>query len=496
MMKRTNRLIAVAAISIIAAAVVVLTGCDGPVTMLEDIEQRVAAATLPGAPTGLAATASGYYQIDLSWSHYGDRETGFEIERDSGSGFQAIATPDQDILAYSDTLLTAGTTYTYRVRAVNGFGQSDWSDEAAATTNALPTEPPAKPSNLVATPQNGDEVLLTWNDTSDNEENFKLQRKEGAGGIYSTVTSSIPADSTEYTDSGLNSETQYFYQILATNVAGESDWSLEANGTTLRLATPQNLQASAVDHQIDLSWDDHNFEESYELQRKKGSGGTYATIEASLAAGTTSYQDSGLDPGSTYYYQLRAQDAGGVSLWTETNATTEYMVGDTGPAGGLIFYDDEDDAIDDLPGDRYLEAAPAWTEWDPTDNVEWGYRPWDVPGAEGKAIGTGEQNTANIVAVTYHTPPYAAQVCNDLSVDAGGTTYDDWFLPSLDEVLLMRANLFDAGLGGLSGIYWTSTEADVPDDPANNAFAVGMSPDFTAEYNKSLAEYVRAIRAF
>ena len=46
-----------------------------------------------------------------------------------------------------------------------------------------------------------------------------------------------------------------------------------------------------------------------------------------------------------------------------------YAIGDTGPAGGIIFYDDEADGVDDIAGARYLEVAPSETEW---SDKEWG----------------------------------------------------------------------------------------------------------------------------
>jgi len=80
--------------------------------------------------------------------------------------------------------------------------------------------------------------------------------------------------------------------------------------------------------------------------------------------------------------------------------TTSY--GDTGLAGGIIFYDDEDDGTDDIVGARYLEAAPASTE---SDNIQWNGFQTDVNGddytgaQERHGIGDGQANTTKIVAV-------------------------------------------------------------------------------------------------
>lgn len=125
----------------------------------------------------------------------------------------------------------------------------------------------------------------------------------------------------------------------------------------------------------------------------------------------------------------------------------ELEVGDFGPAGGLIFY------IDTTTSPQtYYEAAPVSTE----EDKEWG--PWDdnVPGAEGTAIGTGKQNTDDIVDFYGSGSTYAAQVCDGLS--EGG--YDDWFLPSKDELNLIYENLHLEGLGDFTEDegYWSSSE--------------------------------------
>ena len=64
-------------------------------------------------------------------------------------------------------------------------------------------------------------------------------------------------------------------------------------------------------------------------------------------------------------------------------ASFGYQIGDIGPAGGIIFYDDTDDGIDDIPGVRYLELAPA----DTTFRALWGIYGEDIAGAEGKGLG-------------------------------------------------------------------------------------------------------------
>ena len=95
----------------------------------------------PTAPTGLAATAVSHSQVNLAWTDNADNETGYTIERCTGascSDFAQIATAGANATSYSNTGLTASTSYSYRVRAYNAGGDSGYSDAATAVTQAPP----------------------------------------------------------------------------------------------------------------------------------------------------------------------------------------------------------------------------------------------------------------------------------------------------------------------------------------------------------------------
>jgi hypothetical protein len=154
-----------------------------------------------------------------------------------------------------------------------------------------------------------------------------------------------------------------------------------------------------------------------------------------------------------------------------------YELRDRGPAGGWIFYINPNYKED---GWRYLEAAPE----DQGTNIKWS--PDSVAigvSAQGVDVGTGAANTSAIVD-HYGGADCAAKVCRDYR----GGGYDDWFLPSRDELELMYSTL--DGTISLSFFCWSSTEVD-----ANNAWwynrALGMEAN-----EKSTATAVRAVRAF
>jgi Concanavalin A-like lectin/glucanases superfamily/PA14 domain/Bacterial Ig domain/PKD domain/Fibronectin type III domain len=91
---------------------------------------------LPVAPSGLTATPNGKTQIDLAWTDASNNETGFRVERSltSGSGFAEVVSLPGGSHSWSDTGLTPGTTYYYRVQAYNNAGATA-SNEAGASTD-------------------------------------------------------------------------------------------------------------------------------------------------------------------------------------------------------------------------------------------------------------------------------------------------------------------------------------------------------------------------
>jgi hypothetical protein len=124
-----------------------------------------------------------------------------------------------------------------------------------------------------------------------------------------------------------------------------------------------------------------------------------------------------------------------------------YAIGDTGPAGGIVFHDKG--AFTN--GWRYLEAAPK-----DLVPIQWGAFRIDIGWTSG-AVGTGKANTERIAAVLEERgEDGAALFCAVLDING----YTDWFLPSYDELDLMRKNLKLKGLGGFgSGYYWSSTQS-------------------------------------
>ncbi len=115
----------------------------------------------------------------------------------------------------------------------------------------------------------------------------------------------------------------------------------------------------------------------------------------------------------------------------------------------------------------------------------WGCFGTNLPGAQGIILGTGQQNTIDIVTGC-STAGIAARTCYDLVLEG----YNDWYLPSKDELSILYINRVAIG-GFANSFYWSSSEVDL-----NNAWVLTFNGGFTFNGTKSLSEKVRAIRSF
>jgi fibronectin type 3 domain-containing protein len=210
--------------------------------------------------------------------------------------------------SYTDSAVTNGTKYFYVVSAYNSAGQSGNSPEVSATPAATVVIPPV-PSGLQATA--GDtQISLAWS-ASSGASSYNVKRSTTSGGPYTTVGSPI---NTSFTNTGLVDGTKYFYVVSAVNSAGESANSAEVNATPAAPvappAAPSGLTASPGNAQVILSWTASAGATSYHVKRGTASGGTYTQVAAPTV---TTFTDTGLADGTTFYYVVSAVNAAGES---------------------------------------------------------------------------------------------------------------------------------------------------------------------------------------
>ncbi len=286
-------------------------------------------ATVPGAPMALVATASSA-QVTLSWaaptSSGGSPITGYDILRGTAPQQEApmpvASAVSGTTYTYTDTGVTSGTTYYYEVEAVNAVGLSAPSNESSAT----PTPPltvPGAPTALTATAASG-QVSLSWAaPTSAGSASITgydvLRGTTSQGEAPAPVATDVSG--TTFTDTGLTNGTTYYYEVEAANSVGASAPSNEASATPPTSGAvpgaPTALTATAASAQVTLGWAAPTSAGSAPVTGYDVLRGTTAQGESSVPVATdvsgTTFTDTGLTNGTTYYYEVEAVNAAGSS---------------------------------------------------------------------------------------------------------------------------------------------------------------------------------------
>lgn len=196
-----------------------------------------------------------------------------------------------------------------------------------------------------------------------------------------------------------------------------------------------------------------------------------------------------------YMISLRQDEYHTCLLTRQCEETQTYAIGQQGPAGGTVFYDKGSYS----DGWRYMEAATT----DIDTLAQWGCDAVSIAGAQSPAIGHGLTNSGKIKAFFDALPDYynTATTCSttaDGTVAANSTLwinndFQQWFLPSKEELLLIYQNLTANGQGTmLPQLYWTATEVD-----ASTATAIDFATGQPADIPKAQAAVkIRAVRYF
>ena len=190
---------------------------------------------------------------------------------------------------------------------------------------------------------------------------------------------------------------------------------------------------------------------------------------------STSKTEANLICNTNYTRYIWAYNSCGNSTATtlmQSTSTCSFSIG-MSYCGGIIFYIDG-------TGQHGLISSTS----DQSTGAQWGCYGTTIGGTS-TAIGTGQSNTTRIINGC-NTAGIAARICDDLVLNG----YDDWFLPSRDELNLMYLQRTVVG-GFADHIYWSSSEYD-----ANNAWDQWFYGGSQYNRTKSNTLYVRAIRAF
>ncbi len=284
---------------------------------------------LPGTPTLLKAGTITATSIAMSWKNNSGIATGIYVERQIGAGAWArlpgSLAPTATI--FTDTLLTTGTLYNYRVQAFNAYGVSGYSNIITVTTlNSIPSTPTA----LVATPDVATSIAptmtLSWRNLSTTQTSFTIEAYTNAllivnGGFKSfTVT---PGTATTFKATGLLPNVMYWFRIAGSNATGNSPFSATVAARAAAILAPTSLVVGPITStSIAMSWNNNTtMATGIYVERKVGTG-AFTRIVPSLLASATTFTSTGLTPLTTYQYRIQAFNAYGVSGYSNIITAT------------------------------------------------------------------------------------------------------------------------------------------------------------------------------
>jgi len=257
--------------------------------------------TMPNAPTSVVATVNSANSIIVSWKEVSGA-TGYRIYRSTTSSGTYELVGTTSAISYTNSGLTLGTTYYYKVSAYNSGGEGSQSDKVS--TIALPMAP----TGMTATP-NSTSITISWSAVT-GADGYKIYRSTTSSGTYAEISTST---TTSYTNIGLTAGTVYYYKISAYNSSGEGSQS-SISAITLP-AVPTGITTTANSTSITISWSNVTGTSGYKIYRSTTSSGTYEEVGTSA---TTSYTDIGLTSNTTYYYKVTAYNSGGESSKSNT----------------------------------------------------------------------------------------------------------------------------------------------------------------------------------
>ena len=415
----------------------------------------------PATPQDFSATPA-VQSIQLSWSASTDNVgvTGYRVKR----GSLTLATVPGS--GYTDIDLDPDTTYQYHVIAVDASGNESPPATLSASTLA-DTTAPTPPGSLAAVPS-VQSIQLSWTAASDDiaVTGYRIQRN-------ATVIATVQALS--YNDTGRQPDTAYNYQVIAVDAAGNTSTPATASTTTLSDTTapqpPDGLAGTPGLMSVELVWSipaDNVGVTGYEVRRN---GELLATVD------DPAYTDTGLQPGTSYDYDVRARDAA-------DNVSAPAL---------LTLATLEDTSAPSAPGN--LGASPDYhavdLNWDAsTDNVGVvSYEIWRGTDLVGSVLSLSYLDLGLADGKTYLFKVIAVDAAGNKSpaaeVEVETLGFEDW----LDENNLPGEVSGDSDQGGLDNLseYYLGMD---PNDPADDlGFRIVCAPG-PGEWNITFPELV------
>ncbi len=267
----------------------------------KELESNVIIGIKPDSPTNLIINQLNVYTFKLTWSYNSEGEDGFIIERKiDGGDFVEIATLVENTYTDSTVSKKGFSTVYYQVKAFKEIYSSDY------VSNHSTVGFPA-PGNLTYSKIDLNTIQLDWNDLSNGEDGFKIDKKVGDGDwVIEFVT--LGENTVTWIDNNaeINQNIQYrIYGFKDTNSSGIAETPIIDNS----IPVPTNFNITQYDiSNAEIIWTDNSIgEDKFTIERKLSTDSLFAQIHEVTGDNTASktWTDNTVEPGLIYDYRIR-----------------------------------------------------------------------------------------------------------------------------------------------------------------------------------------------
>lgn len=201
---------------------------------------------IPKTPTNLASTSITGNSVAIKWTDNSFIEDWYEVERTGPTTSQnKTIKVSANVTTYLDYGLSSNTNYTYKVRAYNSIGGYSAYSGSLAVKTLAPAAPLNPPSKLASIGYTDKSITIEWSDNSTNESGFIVTRTL-ANVPDSTVDIMVEANTTNFTDDSLSSNTTYIYTVKAVNNTGTSASSNKNIASTLSVVETKRVMDGLI----------------------------------------------------------------------------------------------------------------------------------------------------------------------------------------------------------------------------------------------------------
>ncbi|MCD7740704.1 MAG: fibronectin type III domain-containing protein [Ruminococcus sp.] len=277
------------------------------------------------ASTSFTPTAS---SVKISWTKV-SVASGYQVQRynSSTSSWSTVKTiTSGSTTSYTDSSLSGGTTYKYRVRAYVTYNGTNYYGSYSSTITT--TTKPAKVTASSSYTKTTSAITIKWTKVS-GASGYQVQRYNSSSKSWSTVKTITSGSTVSYKNTGLSSGTTYKYRVRAYTTLNGTKYYGSYSSTITTSTKPAKVTISSTSKSktaIKLTWKKVTGASGYQVQRYNSSTKKWVTVKTIKSGSTVSYKNTGLKKGTTYKYRIRAyRTVNGTKLygaWSSTKKVT------------------------------------------------------------------------------------------------------------------------------------------------------------------------------